>query len=58
MQENKTSRVHFLASPKERSSYEAASEKEGMTLSQWLRWIANKAVKSAGVTNSDTRPTV
>lgn len=58
MANERTNRIQVLVSSSEKALIEQAAKAEGQSASSLLRTLGIKAARKAGVTISDTRPTV
>lgn len=58
MEKEKTARIQLALSPSDKSLFERAAKAEKLSLSAWIRIVAEKAAKKVVGTKGDTRPTV
>lgn len=58
MQKEKTARIQLAISPTDKALFERAAKAEKLSLSAWLRIVAEKAARKVVGTKDGTRPTV
>lgn len=58
MSSERTERIQVIVSKAEKAALEQAAKQDSQSASSWLRGLGLKTARKAGVTISDTRPTV
>ena len=55
---SKTARIQMALTEKEKELFVRAAQKEGLSLSAWIRYVAVKAARKVIGTKDGTEPTV